>query len=312
MWFKNLRIYRLTDHFNYTPEELNEELAKFEFKPCGNLEPVKYGWTSPLGRDGNEYVHAANGYIMICAKRQEKVLPSTVVKETLDEKIAEISAQEARSVGRAEKQNLKEEIIFSLMPKALVKSSYDFAYIDTQNQLIIVNTSSANRAEELLGALRESLGSLRVIPLVPLQTPRDVLTGWLTGSEIPEDIEVGEECELSSLDEGRSIKFKHQDLWIEEVSQHIKSGLQVSKLAITFKDSIECVIDDQFCFKRIKYGNEITEQADDHNSETAIEQFDVEFSIMTLELSAFIDSMSEAFGGVEAGTFGLANQQKEQ
>ncbi|MFT5179106.1 MAG: recombination associated protein RdgC [Alteromonas macleodii] len=305
MWFKNLRIYRLTDSVNYTPEELNEALAKFEFMPCGNLEPVKYGWTPPLGRDGSEYVHAANGYIMICAKRQEKVLPGSIVKEELDEKVAAISTDEARFVGRAEKQNLKEEIIFSLMPRAFVKSSYDFAYIDTKNQLIVVNTSSANRAEELLSALREALGSLKAVPLTPLKPPRDVLTDWLTGGDIPEDIEVGEECELTSLDEGRSVKFKHQDLWIDEVGRHIGSGLQVAKLAVTWKDTIECLIDDQFCFKRIKYGNEITEQAADHDHGTEVEQFDVEFSIMTLELSAFISAMSNAFGGVETEAFGL-------
>lgn len=305
MWFKNLRIYQLNDSVKHTPEELNEALAKFEFKPCGNLEPLTYGWTPPLGRDGSEFVHAANGYIMVCAKRQEKVLPGAIVKETLDEKIAEISEHESRFVGRAEKQTLKEEIIFSLMPKALVKSSYDFAYIDTQKQLLVVNTSSANRAEELLSALREALGTLKAIPLTPLNTPRDVLTAWLTSGEIPEDIEVGEECELTSLDEGRSVKFKHQDLWIKEVSKHIDSGLQVAKLAVTWKETIDCVIDDQFCFKRIKYGNEINEKASDHNSDSAAEQFDIEFAIMTLELSAFIEAMSSAFGGVKTGEFGL-------
>ncbi|MFT5275148.1 MAG: recombination associated protein RdgC [Pseudoalteromonas tetraodonis] len=305
MWFKNLRIYRLNNSVQHTPEELNEALAKFEFKPCGNLDPVQYGWTSPLGRDGSEYVHAANGYIMICAKRQEKVLPSSTVKEALDEKAAEIAGREARFVGRAERISLKEEIVFSLMPRALEKSSYDFAYIDTKNQLLVVNTSSANRAEELLSALREALGTLKAIPLTPLNAPRDVLTGWLTGAEIPDNIVVGEECELSSLDEGRSVKFKHQDLWIEEVGRHIASGLQVAKLVVTWKDSIECIIDDQLSFKRIKYGSEITARADDHNNVSAADQFDVEFSIMTLELSAFISAMSDAFGGVETEALGL-------
>jgi len=305
MWFKNLRIYRLTKSIDHSPEELNQALAKFEFKPCGNLEPVKYGWTPPLGRDGSEYVHCANGYMMVCAKRQEKVLPSSIVKEVLDEKVADIAAEEARFVGRTEKQSLKEEIIFSLMPKALVKSSYDFAYIDTQNQLIIVNTSSANRAEALLSALREALDSLKVIPLIPLNTPREVLTSWLTSGRVPEGIEVGEECELSSLNEGRSVKFKHQDLWVKEIGHHIDSGLQVAKLAVSWKDNIECIIDDQFCFKRIKYGSQITEQADDHNSDTAAEQFDIEFSIMTLELSDFIKAMSSAFGGIETKAISL-------
>lgn len=300
MWFKNLRIYRLNDSVQHTPEELNEALAKFAEKPCGNLEPLTYGWTQPLGRNGSEYVHAANGYIMICGKRQEKVLPTSIVKEELDEKVAEIAAREARFVGRAEKLSIKEEIIFSLMPKALVKSSYDFAYIDTKKKLIVVNTSSSKRAEELLSALREALGSLKAVPLTPLNAPREVLTNWLTGGELPDDIQVGEECELTSINEGRSVKFKHQDLWVEEVGRHIKSGLEVAKLVVTWKDSIECIIDEQFSFKRIKYGSELTEQANDTSSDSAADQFDIEFAIMTLELTAFIEAMSKAFGGVEA------------
>ena len=299
MWFKNIRAYRLMDKFKHSPEELNELLSKFEFTPCGNTEPVKYGWTSPLGRDGSEFVHAANGYIMISLKRQEKVLPASIVKETLEEKIAEIKEREDRHIARAEKQELKEEIIFSLMPRAFVKSAYEFAYIDTNNDHIIVNTSSANRAEELLNALREALGPLKVVPLKPLNPPREVLTGWLTEQKLPEDIEVGEECELTSLDEGRSVKFKHHDLWNDQVSQHIKSGLQVASLATTWKESIDCVIDDEFCFKRIKFNSEIIDKAADHNSDTAADQFDNEFSIMTLELTPFIKAMCDAFGGLE-------------
>ena len=298
MWFKNLRIYSLIQKIEYNPNELNSALSKFEFQPCGNLDPAKYGWVSPLGVDGSEFVHAANGYMMVCAKRQEKVLPTSIVKETLETKIAAISSEEARFVGRAEKQNLKEEIIFSLLPKAFAKSSYDFAYIDTKKQLIFINTSSANRAEELISALREAIGSLKVIPLRPNDSPKDVLTNWLTKQDVPDDIEVGEECELSSVEDGRSIKFKHQNLWIDEIGQHINSGLQVAKLAISWKDSIECVIDDQFCFKRIKYTNEIMEKADNNNSDNAADQFDIDFSIMALELSEFIDTVSRAFGGI--------------
>lgn len=297
MWFKNLRIYRLIENIKKTPEELNQALAALEFQPCGSTEQVKYGWTPPLGRHGTEYVHAANGFIMICAKRQEKVLPPSIINEVLEEKVSEISDRESRFVGRKEKQSLKEEIIFTLLPKAFVKSSYDFAYIDTNNQLIVVNSSSANRAEELLSTLREALGSLKAMPLMPADAPTNVLTRWLVEGDVPKEFEVGEECELSAQEEARSVKFKHQDLWVDEVAQHIKSGLQVSKLALNWNESIDCIVDEQWCFKRIKFSNEISEQAKDHDTGSAAEQFDVNFSVMTLELSAFINAMLEAFGG---------------
>ncbi len=298
MWFKNLRVYRLTERIKQSPESIHEDLSKFTFKPCGSLDPVKYGWTPPLGREGSQLVHAANGYIMICAKRQEKVIPSAVINEALEERIAEISAAEARHVGRNERQQLKDDVIFSLMPKALAKSSYDYAYIDTHDQYIVVNTSSTTRAEEMLSALREALGSLKIIPFTPLKPSRTVLTKWILNSP-PKDIVVGEECELSSEKEDRIIRCKHQDLNAAEVQLHLESGLQVSKLAIKWKDAIECIIDEQACFKRLKYDDAIYEKVDDHNIESKAEQFDIEFSVMTLEISAFLRTMSKIFGGIK-------------
>lgn len=299
MWFKNLRIYRLTEKLSYSPEELNDALEPFAFNPCGKLDPVKYGWAFPLGREGSQYVHAANGYIMICAKRQEKIIPSAVIKEALEEKVAEINTSESRHVSRSERESIKDEIIFTLLPKAFVKSAFDYAYIDTHDQLIVVDSSSAKRAEELLSALREALESLKVIPLTPLQSTPDVMTHWVRSGELPKDIELGEECEMRSPKEDRVIRCKHQDLGADEVHKHIESGLHVAKLAVIWKEAIECMVDEELSFKRIKYDNAIHEKADDSNADTKAEQFDIDFSIMTLEVSAFIRAMCKAFGGVE-------------
>ena len=298
MWFKNLRIYRLTDSFDYSPEDLNDLLQAHEFQPCGSLDPVKYGWTCPLGRHGTELVHAANGYIMVCAKRQEKIIPSSVVNEELEERVLAIQADENRFVGRKEKQTIKDEVIFDLLPKALTKSSLDFAYIDPKENLIVVNVGSSSRAENLLSALREALGALKVIPLTPYDPPPQVMTGWLKDMSTPKDFEIGEECELTSIKEGRVIKCKNQELTAEEILALIDSGMVVNKLAVNWKDAIQFIIDDQLAIKRIKYEDSIQEKLDDHSPETAAEQFDIEFSIMTVELSALIKALIKAFGGV--------------
>lgn len=302
MWFKNLRVFRLTEKFLYLPEQLDEQLSKFEFQPCGKLDPLKYGWVSPLGREGTQFVHAANGCIMVCAKRQEKVIPSAVIAESLEERINEISNSESRHVGRAERQTLKDDVIFTLMPKALAKSSLDFAYIDTLRQLIVVNTGSASRAEQLISALREAIGSLKVVPLTPLQPVREVMTAWAKTGEAVKDITLGEECELSSLRDSRVIRCKNQDLTADEVTRHIDSGLQVSKLAISWKEAISCIVDEEMCIKRIKYEDAIYEKADSSATDSMADQFDIEFSIMTIELAAFITTITQAFGGANAET----------
>jgi recombination associated protein RdgC len=300
MWFKNLRVYRLTKPFTLSPDELDAALEQKAFQPCGKQDLSVYGWVPPLGRHGKQLVHATNGYMMICAKRQEKILPGSVVREQLEEKVAAISQEEGRNVGRAEKQNLKEEIIFSLLPRALVRSQLQFAYIAPQDNWIVVNASSAKRAEELLSALRDVVGSLPVIPFATKQIPSQTMTQWLATSTAPDGFSLGDECELEApKDDGRVIRCKKQDLTAEEMLNHLKTEMVVRKLALSWQDAVECVIDHELAIRRLKFSERILDQAGDRNPETAAEEFDVDFAIMALELRGFLEALQQAFGGLD-------------
>jgi recombination associated protein RdgC len=297
MWFKNLRLYRFTQPFSLTHEQLSQTLSEQAFQPCGQLDPLRYGWVPPLGREGVDYVHSANGYMMICARRQEKILPAAVINEQLDERVAAINAAEARHVGRKERQELKDEVIFSLMPRAFTRSSLDFAYIAPREGLIVINAASVKRADDLLSALRDALGSLGLIPVAPRHAPTQMMSHWLRSGELPAEFSLGEECELQGGKDGRIIRCKNQDLSAHEIMAHLDSGMFVSRLALTWKEAIHCIVDDQLAVRRLKFEDAVQEQANERNPESNAEQFDAEFAIMTLELSAFIQALLAAFGG---------------
>lgn len=297
MWFKNLRLYRLTEGWEISPEEINQKLAEFDFHPCGSLDPVKYGFEYPLGQNGEEFIHVTNGRIMICAKRQEKILPGGVIREALQEKVDAISVAECRPVGRKERDTLKDEIIFSLLPKAFTRSTLDYAYIDPESSMIVVNASSAKRAEELLSKLRESLGSLKCLPISPKNIPTQVMTHWLRESEAPHQFELGEEVELQAAKDGRTVKCKRSDLTAAEVRNHLESGMHVNKIELIWRESISFVIDAEFAIKRLRFDDIIADKANDRNPETKAEQFDCDFAIMALELKNMIDSLIKAYGG---------------
>jgi recombination associated protein RdgC len=297
MFFKNLRLYRLTEAWALTPEELSEKLQQFVFHPCESLDPMRYGFFPPLGAQGADFVHATNGYVMVCAKKQEKLLPGGVIKEQLEEKIQAINTAESRPVGRKERDTLKDEIIFSLLPKAFTRSSLDYAYIATQDNLIVVNASSAKRAEDLLSKLREALGSLRCLPIQPKNIPTQVMTHWLRESKAPHQFELGDEVVLEAAKDGRVIRAKRQDLTASEILNHLESGMHVSKIALTWKEAIHCTVDDCLAVKGLKFEDSISDKANDRNPESKAEQFDADFAIMTLELKNFIAALLAAFGG---------------
>ena len=298
MWFKNLQVYRFTKPFELSSEELNDQLQEKAFQPCGSQDLSRYGWVPPLGRHGTEYVHFCGGYIMICAKRQDKVLPAAVINEQLEEQVTAIQDAEGRGVGRKERVSLKEEITFSLLPRAFTRSSQQFAYIAPKEGLLVVNSSSTKRAEELLTYLRDTITSVPVIPLTANNLPQNVMTDWLKTGQPAKGFELGHECELRDpSDEGGVIRCKHQDLSSTDINNHIKSGMFVSKLGLHWDGGIDCVVDDQLAIKRLSFDDMIQEKAEQRDAQDAAEQFDVDFSIMTLALSSFITAITAAFGG---------------
>lgn len=69
---------------------------------------------------------------MLCGKKEEKVVPGSVVNEMLQERISEIEEREARKLPAKERNRLKDELIFELLPRAFSFSKKTYAYIDSQ------------------------------------------------------------------------------------------------------------------------------------------------------------------------------------
>ncbi len=301
MWFKNIHVYRFKKPCELNADVLNERLSDRAFVPCGSQDLIRSGWTPPLGRHGSEFVHATNGYLMICLKRQDKLLPPAVVNEELEEKALAIEESEARKLPRKERQSLKDEIIFSLLPKAFVRSTLQFAYVAPHEDLLIVNAASAKRAEELLTELRESLGSLSVVPLTSKHQPIEVMTQWVTGGKPAEGFELGDECELRADDNIRSvIRCKNQDLGSSQITSHLKAGMHVSKLALNWQQRIEFLLDENLSIKRLRFSDVVQDKASEVSADDAATQFDVDFSIMSLELKEFFRALILVFGGLSA------------
>ncbi|MGR9072490.1 MAG: recombination-associated protein RdgC [Gammaproteobacteria bacterium] len=298
MWFKNLSVFRFTEPFNLSPEGLAQRLESSRFRPCGNLEFSSIGWSSPSGFSDGRLVHAANGRLMICAKKEEKVLPLPVINELAGEKILEQETIQGRKLRKKERDAVKEEIVHDLLPKAFKFSRDTFAYIDARNGWLIVNAATTKKAEELLSHLRKTLGSLPVTPLSTNIRPSYVMTQWLTAGQ-PSDIAIESECELRDTEEeGGIIRCKRQNLSSPEIKNHLDAGKQTIKLAVTWADRLSFILDENLAIKRLRFLDLVQEQRSAIDVHDETEQFDADFSIMSLELASFLPRLIELFGGV--------------
>jgi recombination associated protein RdgC len=298
MWFRNLQLYRLGRPFEMTPEELESHLQTQAFRGCKRMELLATGWAPPLGRNGKQLVHAANGYIMICARKEEKIIPAGVVRQLLEDRIAEIEATEGREIYRREKLRMKEEIIVDLLPRALTRISNQFAYIDVRQNLIVIDSASPARAEALISQLRTSLGRLPATPVKSRQSISGLMTRWLGGDTLPVDFVLGNECELRHPQpDGGVVSCKHQDLAASEVRNHVKQGKYAVKLALLWKDRLSCVLHDDLSVKRLRFADIVSEAESETEADDPVSRFDLDFSIMVLELAAFLPRLIAALGG---------------
>lgn len=307
MWFKNLCLYRLLEPFTTTAEELEEELAKSAFQPCQSMDAGSRGWVPPIGREGTQLVHSAGGNLMLALQEENKMLPSSVIKELLNERIEEIEAKEMRKIRKREKERLKEDIYLELLPRAFSRTKLTYGYIDTVNGWVVVDCGSWKQAEAFTEYLRECLGSLPIAPPSTAAAPGSVMTRWLSDNDLPGDLALGEEAVFEDPQtEGCEVRVKRQDLYADEIMAHIKSGKRIRRIAVTWDERLSCVLDGDYSVKRLKFSDVVEEAAGDREPETAFERFDADFTLMTLELKRFLPRLIEIYGGEPQAEQGVA------
>ncbi len=298
MWFKNLNVFRLTEEFPFDAEALNEKLETLEFHPCNGQQAFSMGWTAPLGKGEEQLVHSSNGFLMVCLKKEERVLPTSVVNEMLEERVEEIEEKEGRKLSKKAKTELKDNLIFELLPRAFTFSNKIYAYIDTQNGFVVIDSASTKKSEDLLSTLRKTLGGLPAIPLNTVDKPVLTMTQWLLNQNPPSEITIEDECELRAPEEdGGMIRCKRHDLAAPEIKNHLDIGKQVIKLALNWEDRLSFVLDENLGVKRLKFLDLIQEQVGESEAATFEEKFDIDFSIMTAELAQFLPRLIAIFGG---------------
>lgn len=294
MWFKNLKLYTLTQDIQLTDDDLQDKLTEFSFRPCGSQDLSTMGWSSPF-QQGEMLFHSANGRIWITLKKQEKLLPSAVINAELAEKVAQIEADTGSSVSKKAQQDMKQEIIHNLLPQAFSKNSFTHGFISTKDKLVVVDSSSDGKAEVFLAMLRKAIGSLPVVPMARRCLQAD-LTLWLT-EKPPADLVILEEAELRSIDEAESlVRCKNQDLGAEEITQHIDAGKLVQKIAVEWDETFSAIVQEDLAIKRLKFTDVLREQNEDIPKDQMLARLDADFALMSSEVVRFAAWLETTFG----------------
>lgn len=296
MFFKNIFVFAFTRPFTTTNEELIGALAEHTFMPLGSAEMNRMGWSNSLGK-GSAITTESNGNILFCARKEEKILPAPVIKEMIDERVELLESEQSRTATKKEREQFKEDIIFELLPRAFSRIVDTHAYINTQENIIVVNTASRGKAEDVLALLRKTLGTLPVTSISPEKAPDELMTEWLTYdgthfNSLGDNFMVGMEAHFNSLgDHSASAVVKNQDLSSDEVRAHLDADQYVTKLALEFDDEMSFMLHDDLSIKRIKFFDVIIEQNDDIDSDDLQGKLTADFTLMAGELNRMIHNL---------------------
>ena len=122
------------------------------------------------------------------------------------------------------------------------------------------------------------------------------MTGWLSGNEVSTSFTIDRQCELRGMDDEKStVSYVRHDLGAVEIRGHVQAGKEVTKLAMTWRDKVSFMLHENMQLKRITPLDILKEPA-----ETAEEQFDSDFVIMTGELKQLLADIIDVLGGEES------------
>ncbi|MEF7617112.1 recombination-associated protein RdgC [Aquincola sp. MAHUQ-54] len=296
--FKNLIVYRIAPEWTPDAAQLEDALDKARFVECGATQPVSAGWVEPRGTAHAALLEVVDGHWLAKLMVEQKVVPGAVVKRRIDEMAAQIEQQTGRKPGKKQKKELKEDALHELLPMAFTKRSAVNVWIDPQQRLLIVDSGSVARADDVVTQLVKACEGLGVMLLQTAETPAAVMSSWLAGGEPPAAFSVDRECELKSPDEMKSVvRYARHALDIDEVRQHIANGKQPTRLALTWQGRVSFVLSDTMQIRKIAFLDGVFEGLPKAEKDEA---FEADAAIATGELRQLIPDLIEALGGEHA------------
>lgn len=292
--FKSMLAFRLASDWRITADALSEQLSKLTFSPCTSQQEISRGFTAPRLEASNGLVHAVGSDYLIMLQEQKRMLPASVVKDALAEKVVEVTARQGYAPGRKQMKELKEEVRMELLPKAFLKNSTTRAWLNPKTGWLVME-ASGTKADTLLEALCRAMDVFPARRLVTSLSPEAAMADWLTSGDAPAGFTIDRDCELKSpAEEKAAVRYVRHSLEGQDVRDHLAQGKRPTRLALTFDNRLSFVLTSHLELKGLAL---IDVNAEDANEQNADDLFNADFALMAGEYTKLLLAVTEALGG---------------
>lgn len=304
MHIKNAHINTLTGQLP-TAIQIEAALRRAVFKPIGDFAESCEGFCHPfaVGRS-DELTLVANGCVFFALRTDKRSLPSSAVEERLAARIAEIEQRDVRKIGRRERKDMKAAIVDELLPQQLPSQALLRGYVDLERRLVVLDTGSDKRAEQVHELLRSNLFldgvdvGMQAVQVACLPTQR--MSSWLTAQACPEPFTIDDEGELQS--EGNDtavIAIKRSDMTADDIRHLLSINRLVTKLGMTWADRVSFVLTQALGLNKLKWTSTFPARAAELGQAEAEEDARAaELTILTGDVRELLADIASAFDGL--------------
>jgi recombination associated protein RdgC len=292
---KNLITYRIGADCALDLAAVAEALAKEPFQPCAPTQPLSVGWAPPRGIEHGALVEAVDGHWLLQLKREQRILPASVVADRVEELAEHIEETTGRKPGKKARKDLKEQAVHELLPRAFTKTSATQVWIAIEQRLLMVDAGSTSRADEVVTLLIQAVPGLSLQLVQTQESPAAVMAAWLMDGFTPEGFQIERETELKGSDEQKPVvRYGRHPLDIDEVRAHLVAGKMPTRLALSWRDRVAFTLTEGFAIKKIGFLDLAFEGREQASGDEA---FDANLALATGELSRLMPALIDGLGG---------------
>lgn len=268
--FKNILIYKFDEPIEFDAFMLEEMLAQYPLRDCGQDELETYGWL-PAFSQGESLVEEMNNAYFIRLGMELKKLPRRAIQTAVEKRARE---HDIDIMNRARYKELEEIITNEFISKTYPEQSSMMAYIDKERGWLVVDATSEKKASLVTAVLRKSLGSLPVVGYAPQVEIPLLMTDWVRNGLPSEKFGFLDEIEMKELskDEGGTARYRGIPMDSKEIELNIGEGWSVTKLGLSYEDIVTFSLGDDFILKRVRYLDQFQEKLELSEDQNAVAQ----------------------------------------
>ena len=286
---KAILTFALKAPISFTEENITE-VERLKFTPCKENDLSVTGFSETVAGD---FVSDISGNTVLVVTTQCKKVNKNELKAKLKVRIEKFEDKFGK-VTKEDTDSMSGEIVRELLPKTYPEEPKDSLVVFTDS-LLLIEAASYDKAEEIVGYLRNILGSLPAIPLQTTKNPDEVLGDIILDNKT--EFTLGNKVIISTdcVDkEGKPHKgkssFAKDNVTDAETKRLIKTGSFVDVINLGY-EQMSFNLKPDLSISGVKFDKDLTSDVDKDDGYGS-------FLLQLNEIELMVTELVDTFGGI--------------